>query len=186
VNSDEVALAVIDALDELQIPYMVVGSLSSNYYGIPRATHDADFVVQVEPGTIAAIVHRLGPPFALDRQITFETVTAPTRYIVRIADDPFTAELFLLSEDLHDQERFARRRRERILDRDADLPTAEDVIVTKLRWSHSGRRSKDIDDVENVIAVQGDCIDWAYVTSWCDRHGTRELLDRVRQAHPPE
>ena len=40
------------------------------------------------------------------------------------------------------------------------LPTAEDVIITKLRWSLLGRRSKDRDDARDVIAVQGDRIDW--------------------------
>ena len=66
------------------------------------------------------------------------------------------------------------------------FPSAEDVIITKLRWSRAGGRRKDIEDAENVIAVQGERIDWDYVTSWCDRHGTRELLDRVRQSLPPE
>ncbi len=90
-------------------------------------------------------------------------------------------ELFLLSDDAHDQQRFARRQRGRILERDVAIPTAEDVIITKLRWSHAGGRRKDIEDAENVIAIQGERIDWDYVTSWCDRHGTRALLDRVRE-----
>jgi hypothetical protein len=62
------------------------------------------------------------------------------------------------------------------------LAVVEDVVVTKPRWSHAGRRGKDIDDVQNVIAIQGNKIDWPYVYSWCDRHGTRELLDQVRQS----
>ena len=52
MNSEEATAAVIDALDALQIPYMVVGSFSTNFYGIPRATQDADIVVQLEPGAI--------------------------------------------------------------------------------------------------------------------------------------
>jgi hypothetical protein len=88
----------------------------------------------------------------------------------------------LLSDDAHDLERFARRRRVQLLDRDAFVPTVEDVIVTKLRWSLAIARRKDIQDVEDVIAVQGDRIDWAYVNSWCDRHETRELLDQERRS----
>jgi hypothetical protein len=184
VTPEEATAAVIDALNSLHIPFMLVGSLSSNFYAIPRATQDADFVVQLGPGAIASLMNRLGPPFRLEPQMSFETVTATSRFVLRLADTPFSIELFLLSDDAHDRERFARRRQERILDRDGFLPTAEDVIITKLRWSHSGRRRKDLDDVENVVSVQGDCIDWDYVTSWCDRHGTRELLDRVRSLPP--
>jgi hypothetical protein len=182
VTPEEATSAVIDALNSLDIPYMLVGSLSSNFYAIPRATQDADFVVQSEPGAISAIVQRLGPGFRLDPQMSFEAVTATSRFVLHLTDGLFSVELFLLSDDAHDQTRFARRRSERILDRDSYLPTAEDVIITKLRWSRAGRRTKDIDDVSNVIAVQGDQIDWDYVNSWCDRHGTRKLLDEIRQS----
>jgi hypothetical protein len=182
MNPQEATAAVIDAMDALQVPYMLVGSLSCNYYAIPRSTQDADFVVQLAPGAISSLASRLGDAFQLDRQMSFETVTATTRYVLRLIDGTFTVELFLLSDDAHDQQRFARRRRGRILDRDVAIPTAEDVVITKLRWSHAGHRTKDLDDVRNVVAVQGDQLDWDYVHSWCDRHGTRELLDQVRRS----
>ena len=176
----EATAAVIDAMEALDIPYMLVGSLSASYYAIPRSTQDADFVVQLAPGAITALANRLGDAFQLDRQMSFEDVDAATHYILRLVDGAFLIELFVLSDDAHDQQRFVRRSRRRILDRDVAIPTAEDVIITKLRWSHAGRRRKDIDDARDVIAVQGNWIDWDYVTSWCDRHGTRELLAQVR------
>jgi hypothetical protein len=52
----------------LDIPYILVGSLASNLYGIPRSTKDADFSVQVGAGGIRAIVARLGSQFRLDPQ----------------------------------------------------------------------------------------------------------------------
>ena len=97
----------------------------------------------------------------------------------------FAIELFHLSEDAHDQERFRRRRRVKLFNREVSLPTVEDVIITKLRWCLQGRRSKDWDDARNVIAVQGERIDWDYVYSWCDHHGTRAVLEDIRQSIPP-
>jgi hypothetical protein len=182
MTPQEATAAVIDAMAALQVPYMLVGSLSCNYYAIPRSTQDADFVVKLAAGAISLLANRLGSAFRLDRQMSFETVTATTRYKFLLIDGAFTVELFLLSDDAHDQQRFARRRVARILDRDVAIPTEEDVVITKLRWSHAGQRSKDLDDARNVIAVQGDRLDWDYVNSWCDRHGTRELLDQVRRS----
>ena len=97
----------------------------------------------------------------------------------------FKIELFQLSTDPHDQERFQRRVRATLFGHPVWLPTAEDVIITKLRWSLLAGRSKDRDDARDVIAVQGDRIDWDYVHPWCDRHGTRDLLDEVRLSIPP-
>ena len=142
MRPEEATAAVIDALDSLQIPYMLVGSLSCNYYAIPRSTQDADFVVQLDAGTISSLATRLGPAFQLDRQMLFETVTLTNRYVLRVAESEFVVELFLLSDDEHDRERFARRRRERILDRDVPIPTAEerDCYETPLVTCRPARR----------------------------------------------
>jgi hypothetical protein len=185
MTSADAALAVVDALESLQIPYMLVGSLSSNAYGIGRSTKDADFVVELSGRPVAALIQRLGPAFRLDPQMSFETVTMTTRHIIAVEEIPFTIELFHLSDDPHDQERFRRRQQVTVFDRPVWLPAVEDVIITKLRWSHQGKRSKDVDDVTNILAVQGDAIDWDYVYSWADRHGTRALLDDIRRSIPP-
>ena len=185
MTSDEATLAVIDALEGLGIPYMVVGSLSSNYYGVPRSTKDADFVVELAGQSPRDIADRLGPQFRLDPQMTFETVTMTTRYILDVVPLPFRVELFRLSDDAHDQERFRRRRRVSLLGREVNIPTAEDVVVTKLRWAAGRKPTKDVEDVRNVIAVQGNALDDGYIHGWCGRHGTRALLDEIRASIPP-
>lgn len=184
MTSDEAVLAAIDALERVAVPYMVVGSLSSNLYGIPRSTKDADFVLQTGPDTIQHVMRQLGPDFRLEPQVSFETVTGTTRHIIETIEGTFRIELFQLSDDAHDQERFSRRKRTKILACDAFAPTPEDVVITKLRWSRQGGRSRDIDDVRSVVAVQGDALDWDYIHRWCDEHGTRELLDDIRRSIP--
>jgi hypothetical protein len=113
-------------------------------------------------------------------------VTGTTRYLFHIEGDVFQIELFRLSEDQHDLARFARRKRAHStpLGRDVFLPTAEDVIVTKLRWAFHAARAKDRDDVRDVITVQGDALDWPYIHDWCERHGTRTVLDEIRASIP--
>jgi hypothetical protein len=184
MTGDEATLRVIDALEALGVPYMVVGSLSSNVYGVPRSTQDADFVVQLGSEPISRLINQLGPSFRLDPQMTFETTTLTKRHILEVVGIPFKIELFHLSDDPHDQERFRRHRRMKTLNREVNLPTAEDVIITKLRWWQSARRSKDWDDARDVVAVQGRNIDWAYVYDWCDRHDTRGILDEIRNSIP--
>ena len=105
MNSDEATVVVIGALDALHVPYMMVGSFSTNFYGIPRSTHGGDIVVQLQPGNVVKLAEHLGPPFRLDPQMTFETVTATNRYVLNMDDNPFSIELFLLSDDPHDCER---------------------------------------------------------------------------------
>jgi len=186
MSAEAMMLAVVAALERLGVPYMLVGSFSSNVYGIPRSTHDADFVVQLGHVGVDAILNALGPGFDLDPQMSFETVTATSRYRIRHRATAFTIELFLLSDDAHDRERFGRRRRMPVEGGgEAFVPSAEDVIVTKLRWSRQGHRTKDLEDAQSVLVVQRDALDWDYVHRWCDLHGTRQLLDQIRASLPP-
>lgn len=181
----EATLAVIDALNTLGTPYMLVGSFSTSFYGIPRSTQDADFVISIGDGSLAKLAQDLGPEFKVDPQMSFETVTMTRRNEIKVAGLPFKIELFHLSSDPHDQERFRRRRKVWYLGRDVYLPTPEDVIITKIQWSVLGNRTKDRDDARDVIAVQGDTLDWNYIHVWADRHGTRALLDEIRSSIPP-
>ncbi len=186
MTSDELAGRVMDALNASGIPYMTVGSFSTNLYGIYRSTRDADFVIQASAADVSELARRLGPPFRLERQLSFETITGTTRYILAVEDHPFKVELFLLSDEPHDQERFRRRLLVDLAGRQVYFPTPEDVIITKLHWSRRGRRRKDLDDVQNVIGVQAKNLDWAYIEHWCDQHGTRDLLEEIRRSLPPD
>lgn len=176
----EVVRRVLEALDAAAIPYVIVGSFASNIYGIVRSTKDADIVIQAAPGQFKSLMSSLGPDFVRDPQLQFETVTGTKKHLVREPESGFEIEFFELSDDPHDQQRFARRRKLTVLDHDAWVLTAEDVLVTKLNWLHRINRKKDLLDVENVIAVQADALDWPYVETWCDAHGSRPLLEKIR------
>ena len=47
MTGNEAVLQTVSALDECRIPYMLVGSYSTNVYGIPRSTEDADLVIEL-------------------------------------------------------------------------------------------------------------------------------------------
>lgn len=184
---EEAVAQVAEVLNDLQISYMLVGAFSSNAYGIPRSTHDADFVVVARTGDISALVARLGPKFRLDPQIAFESGTGTTRYIVKYVDPPlppFDMDFFRLSDDEFDQQRFARRQEGTLLGCRICLPTPEDVVIMKLRWLKALNRTKDYEDVRSVLAVQGDRLDWDYINRWCSTHGTGDLLEKARRSLP--
>ena len=176
-DGEEAVGILLDALNRLGLEYMVVGSFSSNRYGVPRATKDADFVLRVVAADLDRLIAALPSAFEVDPPLRFETVTGTGQQVIHIPEIPFTIELFELSPDAHDQCRFSRRRQLTLLSRHAWLPTPEDVIVQKLRWCKGARRSKDFDDAVAVIAVQGrSALDWPYIDKWCREHGTVDVL----------
>jgi hypothetical protein len=186
MNGELATATVVAALEELRIDYMLVGSFSTNFYGISRSTRDADIVIQLNEATLADLQHRLGSEFKIDMQMSFETATGTKRNVMTLADSDFKIELFRLSPDAHDQERFRRRKRMfvRQLGHEAFLPTVEDVVVFKLRWAVEAGRLKDREDLRDVIAVQQGQLDWNYVHRWTAEHGTRACLDEIVRSIP--
>ena len=180
MTTNDVMLLVADALNRARVPAMLVGSFSSNYYGIPRSTEDVDFVVHLQSELTADFARLLGEPFEADPQLKFETNTGTQKQEFTVKGTEFKLELFRLSDDAFDQERFRRRQRVVIAGRDIWFPTAEDVVVMKLRWF----RPKDRGDLVDVLTVQRGKLDWAYIEHWCWIHKTLGRLEEIRRTVP--
>ncbi len=104
-------------------------------------------MVELNPGDLRRLASALPAGLTLEPQGACEAVTGTTRYLVELVKSPFVCELFVRSTDPHDQERFRRRLQVRILDRVAFVASAEDMIVTKLRWAQDAHRAKDREDI---------------------------------------
>jgi len=176
-GSDAVAI-LIACFAKFDVPYMIVGSLSSNAYGIPRATADADIVVENLEGAFEAIHQGLPSEFRSNPQIEFELMTGTTRRVIEFIPTNFKIELFELSRDNFDQARFKRRVsvQHSTLGDNVWIPTAEDVVIQKLRWG----RPRDLSDVGDVVAVQHELLDWAYIQRWTDQHQTSAQMTTIR------
>jgi hypothetical protein len=184
VTPDDAVVIVLAALDAAAIPYMIVGSLASNFHGVPRSTRDADFVVQLTPDSLQRLGTHLVSGLVLERQGAFEGVTGTVRHVITLVGSPFVCELFELSDDAHDRARFARRVAARVLTRDSFVASAEDTIITKLRWAMGANRPKDREDVRSILAVQGPRLDRAYLDRWSAAHGTAQLLAEISASVP--
>jgi len=187
MNGTDALIRLIRTLEEVEVPYMIVGSYSSNFYGIPRSTKDADLVVSLDHADWEKLCSLLPSGLALEPQSSFEMVTSTRKELIKVKDSPFEIELFHLSEDAHDSARFARRQKVEIAPGvSACLPTAEDVIIQKLRWGRVAKRTKDFADVVAVLQVQGpDRLDWSYIEDWCTKHQTLKLLAAAKTEAAP-
>src|SRR5579863_8620106 len=101
MTNNDISLRVIEILNEHQIPYMLVGSLSTNFHSTIRSTKDADIVVEANLGDAARTIAAECKALSLDPQFGFENVTGTKRIILRAEEVDFVVELFSLSADPH-------------------------------------------------------------------------------------
>lgn len=184
MTDDEISRVALRAIVAANIDYVLVGGLAVIAHTFPRTTLDVDFVVAAPFGAIREIVPFFPPTFHLDPQPQMEMLTGTCRWIVEVDGSSFKIEIFHLSSDLHHHELFRRRLAMMMppLGQTVWIPAAEDLVIQKIRWA----RRKDLDDARNILAVQGEAIDYPHIEKWCAQHGTLERLKELRASIPPE
>jgi hypothetical protein len=105
MSSEQAVARLIELLERDGVPYMLVGALSSNVYGVPRATNDADLVIRFDSFNLIEFCDRLGDEFVLDRQMMVEGFTGSVRNVITYTPAGFQIEVFRLGDDPHHVER---------------------------------------------------------------------------------
>lgn len=174
---------LVRRLDELAIPYMVAGSVASSHHGRPRATNDADVVVDPTPQALDELVAALAADGYYVDAVTARRALAARRLFNVI--DPLTAfkiDLIIRKERPFSREEFSRRVRHDVAGLVMDLATAEDTILAKLEWARkAGGSERQLGDVAGILEVSGGSLDRSYILKWAEALGVADLWQRVSQ-----
>lgn len=184
VSPDEafqVLLEVTRVLEELEVPYVVGGSLASSLHGIPRSTQDADLVAALRTDHIQPFIGRVDGSFYLSPERVEAAVRQRTSFNLIHLKSMIKVDLFVFSETPLARQEMARRQ---ILpipgEPEAYLQVAspEDTILQKLLWYRKGGgvSERQWNDILGVIKVQGRALDLGYLKEWAERSGIEDLL----------
>lgn len=182
-NQLEVLLAVARVLDELEIPYMVVGSVASSLLGFSRATADVDVVADIEPHHIASFYAALKDEFYVDEQMIRQAVGRRRMFNLIHLDSLFKVDVYLPRDDFS-RRQLARRRAEKLFpdtEQTINLATPEDVILAKLQWYRRGGEvsERQLADAAGIVKVQAERLDMEYLRALADELNIADLLEKI-------
>ena len=80
---------------------------------------------------------------------------------------------------------FERRREIQFLGLSLSVARAEDVVVAKLEWAKLGDSERQIRDVAEIVAVQGDALDIIQIERWAEELGVRSQWQKVLEMNRP-
>ncbi len=180
----EVLLSVAQALDELEIPYLVVGSIASSMFGFSRATNDVDIVADIKIENAPQLFAALKDAFYIDEQALRRAILNRRSFNAIHFESLFKVDVYLASADEFGQQQVNRRRPETLLpdiSQQIYFATPEDTILAKLRWYRQGGEvsERQLTDVRGIIKVQGGRLDLLYLREWADKLLLRELLEKA-------
>jgi hypothetical protein len=173
---------VIEVLERLEIPYMVVGGFAAIFYGEPRLTIDVDIVVDmgwehVNP-LVAAFpipdyyVSEEGVRDSLQRCYPFNVIQPTTGAkvdIVPLPRDAFTRAAFQRRQRMEYDE----------TGRSAAFITPEDIVVAKLIAYQKTESDKHLRDARGVLITQWEELDLETVRRSARASGVLEQLEEL-------
>jgi hypothetical protein len=180
-----ILLRVAGTLESLGIPYCVGGSFASSFYGVPRSTNDIDIVVALRREHIAPLASALENEFMIDTQAMEMAIASGRSFNIISYETLDKLDLFVVADQPWPHEQIHRRRLSTLPDHpdapDLYLASPEDVILIKLVWFRNGGEVSDRQwlDILNVLSLQTDNLDWAYLRQWAGELGVSDLLSRA-------
>ena len=104
--------------------------MASNYWGIPRTTHDLDFVIQLPPSAIGKIVSAFSPNTSL-KKLVRAAYQPPHQFNALDTRSALKVDFWLPQPEPFDRE-MLRRRVRMTFGEPAWITTAEDCVLHKL------------------------------------------------------
>ena len=177
-------LRVSRVLEEMQVPYLVVGSVASSMHGFSRATADADVVADLRPEHVAPFYAILKDEFYVDDQAMRRALSLRRMFNLIHMDSMFKVDIYAPKDDEFSRQQFKRARREALLPGEAGsvyIAAPEDTILAKLQWHRRGGEvsERQLTDVLGVLKVQRGRLDVEYLREWARRLEVSDLLERL-------
>jgi len=180
----EVTLKVTRLFEELEIPYLIGGSMASILYGLVRTTQDADIVAQMQLEHLPQFLDALQDEFYIDEEMVARAIQDRTSFNIIHRETMFKVDIFIPSPRPYLQSQLNRAKNQFFWVEEqvsAKFASPEDVILSKLEWYHLGGEISERQwrDILGILKVQAGELDIKYLKKWADELGLIDLLERA-------
>ena len=157
---------VTSKFKQLEIQYMLTGSLAMSYYAQQRMTRDIDLVVNIFPD----IVEKMESVFTPDYYISVESVkdAINNAFIFNLihTNSSIKVDCIVRKKDKYRITEFERRHKIRLTDFEVYIVSKEDLIISKLIWFKESGSDLQKRDIKNLL---GSGCDSDYLLNWIGR-----------------
>jgi len=179
-----VTTKVTRVLEELNVRYLIGGSLASTLYGIVRTTQDSDIVADLKPEHSESFISELNDEFYIDEVMIAEAIVRHSSFNIIHKESFFKIDVFVPKMRPYLEQQLNRAQRQ-ILSieppAEAFVASPEDTILAKIEWFRMGGEVSERQwrDILGIIEVQGKNLDIEYMHRWAKDLTISELLDRA-------
>ena len=174
---------IVEALEQVGVPYYIGGSVASSFYGLPRLTIDVDLVADLRLEHVQPLVKVLQATYYIDDDMIQDAIRWRSSFNMIHQDTILKVDVFIPKSRLFDQEELNRVQTKVVEgnDRLFYVASPEGTILNKLEWYRMGGEVSDRqwNDILGVLKVQGTALDMDYLQRWAADLNVTDLLERA-------
>jgi hypothetical protein len=173
-DQKEVLRDCVGRLEQLDIEYMLTGSMAMVHYAMMRLTNDIDIVIEASVRDASKIIARFEPDYYVPHQRVADAISRKFMFNLLHQQKLVKVDCVVRKDDVFQNEAFARRARIRFMeDIDLWIISREDLILSKLSWAKNTGSEMQKRDVANILR---NGYDEKYVEDWATKLGVNDLL----------
>jgi hypothetical protein len=107
MTEQELLLDSLKRLNGSGIEYFLTGSMASNYWGVPRSTHDLDFVVQLQAESVPRLVQAFAGNYFIQESSALAALEPPYQFNAIDQRSALKVDFWVLRDDPFSLEKLA-------------------------------------------------------------------------------
>lgn len=185
-----VFLKMIAGLENLNIPYMISGSVASMLYGEPRLTNDIDVVVAIKTNNADKLKNAFPSEefYVLPEETIIEEIRRKGQFNIIHIPTAIKMDCIILKDTEFELEEFKRRKKIPFIENiEAFTATPESVIINKILSYKLGHSEKHISDIIGILKISGNIVNKKYIQEWCRELKIEDIWNKIlKQINSPD
>ena len=181
MDQPELLKFTLRVLEQLNIPYAVVGSFASGVWGESRFTQDIDILVELKLQDVPALCAAFPEAeFYVSQSAANDAVARHGQFNVINPTSGTKIDFMIAGSSSWVRAQLERRKRIPFFpDQDGAVATAEDIILGKLVYYREGGSDKHLRDIAGILKCSGELVDRDYVSRFAAQLGVLEIWENV-------
>lgn len=182
IDPRHLLIKIAQILERLDIPYIITGGMAVFVWGRPRYTADIDTGIELKAEKVERLVEelmKLGETGYVDAEAIKDALRTQGEFNFIDSTTGMKVDFWILKEEAFDQSRLQRRVAKEVLGEKVYFSSPEDLILIKLLWAKDSSSSRQLEDVESILAISKGEIDMDYLNQWAKKLGVQDILDNL-------
>jgi len=167
----------IRRFEELDIAYMLTGSMALVHYAMPRMTADIDIVINIDSAEVEKIIKAFEPDYYVPHETARQAVFKRSMFNLLHQKSLIKVDCIVGKNDEYQKLAFSRRAKVNYTGEfEVWIINREDLILSKLNWAKMNNSEMQLRDAANVLR---NGYDEDYVEKWAQRIGVDDFLQKA-------